>query len=672
MGTGQNEKKTLAVGLALENKEFKKSMQETLRLINSFVKQMNKSLSKLGQIKPTGYTSIKQRVSSTNKDIKNTEAQLRTEKDLLKQFFLEEKINNLKRKQDRRKPVKSQKAVYKEGDKLVTETSDVAYAKIKVPDKYNPDLFDEIYQRERNVYKNIIDLNTGVQKRVTTTIRSIQEMTEAGPVWKDVSNVTTEKIVKFNEETEKFREKMNSATKPVEVLREQLKRVQESLAQQGLSQDKINTLTKKRLSLEKQIKKLEKPNERTPLSVVLKRFISVGTYRMIRNTLKELATGITDAFGAIAKISPEFNDRFSDITSSITMLKGSIGMVAASFVQVLAPAITVVAKVVGFLADGLSLVGAALSSNSKRMKVNLDYWKSYKDTLDGTLLSFDDFTTLSQQGEMSGLFEETDITWVEKILGIISAIGATTLFVWLTTGGMDKLKEGLKKVKEKLTGVKTTTGDISKNTTKVSDNTAKTAESAGKAETGFKKLYNSISPIYLIALGITEALNGWSQVFDDSVTGAKKVLAWITAIAGTVAVIAGVLAAFLPTGGAKIAKAISFSAVLAGGISSVFGTALPNQYANGGNFRTGDFFVANENGNTELIASSNSGGGSVMNLDQWAQVSEASYFNALVRYDAAQNSGNGGLDIDKLGVAIARSNGFRNEINRRNVSLNLR
>lgn len=48
---------------------------------------------------------------------------------------------------------------------------------------------------------------------------------------------------------------------------------------------------------------------------------------------------------------------------------------------------------------------------------------------------------------------------------------------------------------------------------------------------------------------------------------------------------------------------------------SKYVSAIPN-FANGGSFSSADLFYANENGQTELIASNNSGGGAVMNMEQ--------------------------------------------------------
>ena len=95
-------------------------------------------------------------------------------------------------------------------------------------------------------------------------------------------------------------------------------------------------------------------------------------------------------------------------------------------------------------------------------------------------------------------------------------------------------------------------------------------------------------------------------------------------------------------------------------------------FATGGSFQTADMFYANENGRTELIASNNSGGGAVMNLDQWASVSETSFYNALSRYGAAQNQKNNGFDMNAFGKAVARNTGFINEMNRRNANLSIK
>jgi hypothetical protein len=188
---------------------------------------------------------------------------------------------------------------------------------------------------------------------------------------------------------------------------------------------------------------------------------------------------------------------------------------------------------------------------------------------------------------------------------------------------------------------------------------------------GIKTFYNSgIMPMATVLSGAFLILDGILGIinWDESTHWLTKVLDLLKAVAGTLAVVFGIWS-MITHGTVGWVKAVAGISAAVGLASTVIGGIAG--YANGGNFRTGDFFVANENGNTELIASSNSGGGSVMNLDQWAQISEASFFNALSRYDAAQNGGSGGLDMDKLGTAIARSSGFRNEINRRNVGLNL-
>ena len=59
--------------------------------------------------------------------------------------------------------------------------------------------------------------------------------------------------------------------------------------------------------------------------------------------------------------------------------------------------------------------------------------------------------------------------------------------------------------------------------------------------------------------------------WDETTTGLQKVMNVLTVILGVVAAIAGILAAFLPTGGAKIAKAVAFTAALGGLVTTAIG-----------------------------------------------------------------------------------------------------
>lgn len=518
-------------------------------------------------------------------------------------------------------PIESVKDIVdEEGNLKGSETKTISYA-------YYKKGRGKLLQKEEQITRKILDNETGLYKTTQRTIVSRQQQTYAGKVWQKISDST---VVNGEKEIKQAKE----------LLKQQKARAQE---------DKKDGRTK------------------NPIQKIFDRLKSVASYRMIRNFLKTLVASVTESFREIAKISSSFNKDISDVTSDITKMKGAVGATAASFMNVLKPAIAVVSALVVRLGNDFSALGAVITGNNKKIQVSTEFWKDYNAAVNGTLLSFDTFNTLSEKSDMSGLFKEEDVSVLDKILSIVMGIGASALFVWLTSGGLDKIKDRLKTIIEKFTGVKKVADGTADATKKVSDNMKKTVEDTTKTGNAFSKFYNSIQPLHIVVLGITEALSGWSQVFDDSVTGAKKVFAWITAIAGTVAIIAGILAAFLPTGAAKVMKAVGFGAAIAGGISSIVGSFMPNTYATGGQFSSGDFFVANENGSTEMIASTNSGG-NVMNLEQWENVAYNSYLRALQTYNAAKD---GKVNMNDIGRAVADSTGFINEINRKNASIRL-
>ena len=92
------------------------------------------------------------------------------------------------------------------------------------------------------------------------------------------------------------------------------------------------------------------------------------------------------------------------------------------------------------------------------------------------------------------------------------------------------------------------------------------------------------------------------------------------------------------------------------------------QFAKGGAYNTGDYFVANENGNTELVASTNHGG-AVMNTEQLQQAIYNGMSMALINSGSKEIT----LKVDQntLGRVVANSPSFTSEINRRNSALHL-
>lgn len=550
-------------------------------------------------------------------------------------------IDRLERMYNLGEPVVSSR-LYGDQKKKIDETVQTQYfysgEKAQTLEGANVDLL----QREITTTQKIKNLVDGTTDTYIRTVVEQQKLVNGTTLWEKVLDTADKSTTKLNTKTEKLRKNMQSVSSRAEVLKEQLRLVENELTKQGLSEKKVLSLAQRRLSLQKQIEKAQNPKKakrKDFFSTLFERFKSVAIYRTIRNTLKEIVNAFTESLSGIAIKSDAFNESFSKITSSIKQVKYSMGVAFYQILIVLQPIITNLSNIVVNFANGLAYLMAKLTGASSYLKINTEYFKDYRDSINGALLEFDDFTTLSSNTDIdySKMFKEvkTDTeSWAKGLGDAIAPLTTISTLVGLIFG-----PKILGWIKQTTDGIKTF------------------------YNSGIMPIASTVSGIFLVIDGIFGIIN-----WDEQTHWLTKVLDLIKLIAGTLAVVFGIWSMITKgsVGWVKAVAGISAAVGLAGTV--VGGIA---GYENGGNFRTGDFFVANENGNTELIASSNSGGGSVMNLDQWAQISEASFFNALSRYDAAQNGGSGGLDMDKLGTAIARSSGFRNEINRRNVGLNL-
>lgn len=383
------------------------------------------------------------------------------------------------------------------------------------------------------------------------------------------------------------------------------------------------------------------------LDKMLKSFIRIAGYRTIRVVLKELSSGILDTFKAISQLDPAFNSTMSNITSSIDMLKTSLGVGLYQTLAVLEPLITGLTNIIVTFANSMAKVGAVMKGQGTYLKINTDYLKEYASAMQGVLLPFDEFTTLGSSGgiDYNELLKPEEVGDVEKFTRlekVLHDLGNAFKDVWNDI--IKPIWDGLQKF----------FGWLNKNDILV-----------GFLGTVLGLVLAIKAPIALLAGAIAYFASAWSELSRFMKVG-------IPVFATTLALLAGLVAVL--TGGGWGTAIVA--GIITGAMALVGATALElskiKNYRFGGDYQSADMFYANENGRTELIASNNTGGGSVMTMDMWGQISEVAFYNALVRYDACQNGNNGSvISINGLGKAIASSSGFTNEINRRNPSLNL-
>lgn len=416
----------------------------------------------------------------------------------------------------------------------------------------------------------------------------------------------------------------------------QLDIINKKLQDENLSEEEQIKLKKQALSLEKA---LNGTGEKNLLSAIKR----VAIYRAIRGVLKAIVNAFKEGFSNLAGYSEEVNNTLSQLTSSFTTIKNSIAVAFLPLLNAITPVIQWVSVSIANLANSISYLSAKLKGNATYLKVNTDYLKKFNEQ--SRLLSFDTFEKLGNNTDVSGMFDEVEtasgydnkelaksFTLLGGIATIVGVIGGSKIVQLLTSGAISK----------ELTSIVKTIKSI---------NIEMVAWVAG---------------LVLLIAGIVDLVASWNDINFEP---------WEKALTIILAVVGGLVGAYvaLKAFSATLPVAIAMGMALAGAIALIgteVGKNSPKNYAFGGDYSSADLFYANENGQTELIASTNSGGGAVMNMQQL----ESAIYSGMVKAMASGENGESAIYLDgnKVGTFIAGNNGFRSEANRRNTGLNWR
>lgn len=439
----------------------------------------------------------------------------------------------------------------------------------------------------------------------------------------------------------------------------------EAQAQVKVETEKTNdSIRRNATDLKKVGNEQNKNNKKTKESATLwskltRSIVRIGFYRVIRSALNQIAKGFTQGIENLRSANDGLDESLNRISKSTTTLQNSFASLFAPMIQSIEPVFTRISDSIANVVNRINEAQAAMAGQSNYTKILTSDTEEYQKALEktnGTLLEFDTFTTLNKQSsgytgtvespvqmsqeEASGIIEKLQLI-KEIIIGISAAVA--TIGIVSLISNIGKLGKVLKDFKNPLSSVKIGVSSIVVGVLLLIDGIRDTISAFREGGSAWEKAAG-ILKILAGALAVTFGILAMTKAAQSAKT--------------IVGLIAGVV-----TVGALITSAIAASKKAGSDIQS---------FATGGSFQTADMFYANENGRTELIASNNSGGGAVMNLDQWASVSETSFYNALSRYGAAQNQNNSGFDMNSLGKAIARNTGFINEMNRKNASLNIK
>lgn len=424
-------------------------------------------------------------------------------------------------------------------------------------------------------------------------------------------------------------------------------------AEQGQAQ-KLNNVKKQLNGINKELDKTAKKSDKAKkhLGQLLKSFGRIAMYRAVRRTIQEITQAFMESIDGIARYNSEFRDTMGGLQTSINKLKVSAGVGFYQVLILIAPLIEQISNGIVALANSLSKVSAQMRGAAQYTKINTDYMKKYKSALDGTLLSFDTFTTLGKGSsiDFSQMLETVDTPLDKEKWSDLD----------VTISGLVLAFQGIWKV------LKVIIEGVGKLVKWLSDKNLLTP-----AVYAFLGILLAIkSPFALLITGIATLIGGWEQMS----TTAKVLIPIIAALAAVLTGLA-VAKAAAAAGIAAPAMAGITAAAIAAGVALTAGSIIAlKAYKDGGIMDTGSFkgagtmyALAGESG-AEVVATGSAGTG-VLNVDQFADA----MVSALVRYGAARDTSNGTtivLDGNKVGQLVASNVGFRNEANRRNAGLN--
>ena len=421
-----------------------------------------------------------------------------------------------------------------------------------------------------------------------------------------------------------------------DVQKAQLDIINKKLQDENLSEEEQIKLKKQALNLEKALNGTGEKN----LVSAIKR---VALYRAIRGVLKVITNAFKEGFSNLAGYSEEVNNTLSQLTSSFTTIKNSVAVAFLPLLNAITPVIQWVSVLIANLANSISYLSAKLKGNATYLKVNTEYFKKFNEQ--SRLLSFDTFEKLQggddvsdmfKKAETAGGYDNDELAKSFALLGgiatIVGVIGGSKIVQLITSGAISK---GLSSIVKTIKSI----------------NIEMVAWVAG---------------FVLLIAGIVDLVASWNDINFEP---------WEKALTIILAVVGGLVGAYvaLKAFSATLPVAIAMGMALAGAIALIgteVGKNSPKNYAFGGDYNSADLFYANENGKTELVASTNSGGGAVMNMQQL----ESAIYSGMVKAMASGENGESAIYLDgnKVGTFIAGNNGFRSEANRRNTGLNWR
>lgn len=435
--------------------------------------------------------------------------------------------------------------------------------------------------------------------------------------------------------------------------------------------------------------KKEEEKRKKSLNKFIASFKRIALYRLIRTIIASITQAVKEGMENLAKYDMNFNKSMSSIVTSIQNIKNSIGLMAQTFIEGLAPVLEQVSILFTNIANEVSRINAMQKGITEYTKINAEYTKNYANSLaKASGFAFDTFNVLS--GGTGSMYETANVNdvseqnaniissmYIDAFMSIKNAVvnmitflkpfveGFLTVFspiIWIAS----KINEGVSWLLANIPFLGEILGGLT--AIIVALNIATSMNPIGWLIIGLTVL------IGLIGLLVKAIVENWSSIVEFLGNAVRAIgnvcVTIVNAVINAIEImINGVVAG------------INFLLDGVNQLGNFFGADWNLQlsraeygrleyFADGGIASAGSLFVAGEAG-AELLTNMGGGNTGVTNVEQFENaMTRAIISSGLLQ--AVEDSGNIYMDSEIVGKKIGQSRSLRNQLNRTNPSLKLR
>ena len=136
----------------------------------------------------------------------------------------------------------------------------------------------------------------------------------------------------------------------------------------------------------------------------------VALYSFIRAIIKEISQAFQEGIKNVALFDTSANKTMSQLATSLTNIKNSLGLMIQPFLETFAPVVQQLSTAFVEIGNAISKANAQMKGLSSYTKISAKYMQDYKKSVqNASTFSFDTFNVLSNSNDTSSMFETEQI-----------------------------------------------------------------------------------------------------------------------------------------------------------------------------------------------------------------------------------------------------------------------